>query len=623
MINNVEVKVGMKNSVDVLDVLNSEYYDFAQSVAEAVEAAMGIDVTIIDNTRNRIAGTGYYKAVINQPIEDNTAFAHCLEACEPIELLEVGDESCFCRFCSRREDCVEKAAICVPIKVDQKAIGVIGVIAFNEEQKNKIICSKSSFLNFLHKMASLLEAKYSKSIIESENKKLIERISLFLNIMTVGVVVYKGKGEIIYQNNGVHRLLLDLGIKDRNRFLNKIWQDVNSNMMAGECANEPVEVVIEYNEEKYYLLAYINTAVDYSKSGEVVVSLHDYRKITKKIIQSEESKQIRIVFDDILGFSPMFRELKKDALKAALTETNILIYGESGTGKEMFARAIHNSSNRKDHPFIPINCGAIPENLLESEMFGYEKGAFTGAGTAKMGKFELADNGTLFLDEIGELPYRSQVKLLRAIQEGEVCRIGDNKIRIVNVRIIAATNADLEKQIKSGTFRSDLFYRLNIIPINLPPLRERRDEIIEIASFFVTKSSRACGKDINKISAGAGKILLEYNWPGNIRELQNVIEYAVNYETGLELSKEVIARRIGMDSESGHKPAVGSNKSFAALIKDYEKVILLNKIDSIRKSKVKSTKAISQLCWDLEISRATLYRKLKEFNICLNDEIVS
>ncbi len=218
--------------------------------------------------------------------------------------------------------------------------------------------------------------------------------------------------------------------------------------------------------------------------------------------------------------------------QVAYSDSTVLLLGETGTGKELIARAIHNSSTRKNKLMIKVNCAALPINLIESELFGHERGSFTGAIERRIGKFELANNGTLFLDEIGEMPLDLQVKLLRALQEKEIERVGGKTTIKTDVRIIAATNRDLEKLMEEGKFRSDLYYRLNIFPIKLPPLRDRREDISSLTSYFIVRYSKKAGKKINTISTKALQELIQYYWPGNIRELEHLIERSVLLATG-------------------------------------------------------------------------------------------
>ncbi len=256
------------------------------------------------------------------------------------------------------------------------------------------------------------------------------------------------------------------------------------------------------------------------RAFERIMLLQENRALHRKL---EESEGV----PSIIGEHPKIKEIFRIINKIAPTGSTVLIYGESGTGKELVARAIHDRSPRKDKPFFAINCAAIPESLMESELFGHEKGSFTGAGSREIGLFEAADKGTVFLDEIGELSVAMQAKLLRAIQEKEIRRVG-GKVNIpIDVRIISATNRDLEVEIKKGSFRDDLYYRLNVIRLNLPPLRERGSDIATLADFFVKKYSQANGNRLLGISRPALKILMNFSWPGNVRQLESVIERGV------------------------------------------------------------------------------------------------
>jgi formate hydrogenlyase transcriptional activator len=276
------------------------------------------------------------------------------------------------------------------------------------------------------------------------------------------------------------------------------------------------------------------------KSYEEIAALK--ARLEKENVYLRE--EIRTVhnFEEIVGNSPALLDLLRRVDQVAPTDSSVLIYGETGTGKELIARAIHNRSNRKDRPLVKVNCSAISAGLVESELFGHVKGAFTGAFERRIGRFELAHGGTIFLDEVGELPLETQVKLLRVLQEREFEPVGSNLSVQVDVRVIAATNRNLQESIVNGSFRSDLYYRLNVFPLEVPPLRERRSDIAQLAMFFVTRYSRNLGKRIDGISAAAAEKLNDYSWPGNIRELQNVIERALILAHGsiLELEPELI-----------------------------------------------------------------------------------
>src|ERR1700735_4261324 len=250
---------------------------------------------------------------------------------------------------------------------------------------------------------------------------------------------------------------------------------------------------------------------------------------------------------DLIGSSAKFRALLQDVERVAPVDSAVLVQGETGTGKEVIARAIHEASPRRNHPFVALNCAAIPAALLESELFGHEKGAFTGAWAQTKGRFQMADGGTLFLDEIGDLPLELQPKLLRALQEREFERLGSNQTVRVNVRVVAATNQDLGQLVNKKLFRADLFYRLNVIPISLPPLRERLQDILPLTEFFVAKFAAQLNKPIDSIPDEVIEVLKAHDWPGNIRELQNFIERAVLFSPGSAL-------RLPMDLKQTMKP---------------------------------------------------------------------
>ena len=294
----------------------------------------------------------------------------------------------------------------------------------------------------------------------------------------------------------------------------------------------------------------IETAVESMKAGATdfllkPFSLDHLMQVVDKALEvralRDENRMLKqelgrcYEFDNIIGRSENMQEIFATIERVAPTRATVLLAGESGVGKDLIARAIHFHSPRRDRPLVKINCSAIPENLMESELFGYEKGAFTGAQTSKPGKFEQADTGTVFLDEIGDVPAAIQVKLLRVFQEREFERLGSNVTRHIDVRIVAATNQDLRAALEQGTFREDLYYRLNVVPINIPPLRERRQDIPFLANHFVKKLAPDSGSKVESISDAAMEKLLGYHWPGNVRELENVIERGLVMCRGTQL----------------------------------------------------------------------------------------
>ncbi len=293
-------------------------------------------------------------------------------------------------------------------------------------------------------------------------------------------------------------------------------------------------------------------------------------------------------FHNIIGNSNEMREVYEKVTQVARAHTTVLIRGESGTGKELIAQAIHYNSLRSEKPFIRVNCAAIPENLIESEFFGYEKGAFTGAVTAKKGRFELADEGTIFLDEIGDLSPMTQVKLLRVLQEQEFERVGGVQTLKVDVRIIAATNANLEKRMEIGKFREDLYYRLNVFPIFLPPLRDRKSDILLLADHFMLKYGRKHGKNIKRISTPAIDMLEQYHWPGNVRELENCIESAVLVCEDQVLHSYHMPPTLQTADSSGTQIRMSMDDAVAS----YEKELIQDALKSARGNRAKAARLL-------------------------------
>jgi DNA-binding NtrC family response regulator len=322
---------------------------------------------------------------------------------------------------------------------------------------------------------------------------------------------------------------------------------------------------------------------------------------------------------EIIGQAPNIRRSIELALNVADTNTTVLINGESGTGKELLANLIHYNSGREAKKYVKINCGAIPENLLESELFGHEKGAFTDARTQRKGRFEESDGGTLFLDEIGEMPLQAQVKLLRVLQDGELTRVGGNDVIKTDVRVIAATNVDLEKAIEAGTFRKDLYYRLSVFPINLPPLRERAEDIYLLVFHFLEIYKQKTNRFVSGISKDALMALTNYEWLGNVRELENAIERAVIIASGRQIELEDLPNAISkkafeLNAQAKQERAKAASEGrainleveFPATIDEIEKQAIELALDYTNGDKSRAARL-------LNIGRKTLYRKLEEY----------
>ncbi|MBI3599756.1 MAG: sigma-54-dependent Fis family transcriptional regulator [Nitrospinae bacterium] len=416
-----------------------------------------------------------------------------------------------------------------------------------------------------------------------------------------------GRGAIdAIKKNDIDVVLLDIRLPDINGI--DVLKEIKEN-------NEDIDVII------ITAVREIDTAVKAVKMGayDYITKDFDYDDIITRInrlIESQRKKRELLYFKSemeryldvgfIVGNSKKMREVYNLVQKVAKVPTTILIRGETGTGKELLARVIRQESGLKDAPFVTVNLTAIPSELVESELFGHERGAFTGAVKQRFGKFELANGGFIFLDEIGDLKYDLQSKLLRVIQEGEIQRVGGAKGIDVNVRIISATHVDLEKKMKEGQFREDLFYRLNVVPVKLPPLRERLEDIPMLTDFFIAKYNRRFNKNVNKVSDGAIDVLMNYNWPGNIRELENLIERLVIMAEGEELTKKEIPVEFQIPSLDKEQKSLSSRLDFAT--DTFERNYILKTIERVRGSRKAAAEALG-------IPISTLKYKLSRLNL--------
>jgi DNA-binding NtrC family response regulator len=370
-----------------------------------------------------------------------------------------------------------------------------------------------------------------------------------------------------------------------------------------------VKTAVEAMKEGAY--DYISKPFDPTELLIVVDRLKTYKGLKLENIRLREEIGTKGPFQQIVGQSPQMQRIFETISIVAKSYSSVIIYGESGSGKELVANAIHNLSPRNDKPFIKINCAAIPEQLLESELFGYEKGAFTGATQRKKGKFEAADTGTIFFDEIGEMPASLQAKLLRVLEYKAFERLGGNEKLTVDVNTIFATAKKLLEEVKKGTFREDLYYRLNVLPVTIPPLRERREDIILLINHFIKMFSIKVGRSIDELSPDAKDLLLSYDYPGNARELKSAIEMAVTFCKGNRINTECLPVEIRMaEKKQNEFPINSESLVLAESLKVYEKKIIIKALENTGYKKAEAAKKLG-------ISRETLWRKLKEYDLPL------
>ncbi len=578
--------------------------DDIQNIAEAILSVLNIDVTIVDDDFVRIAGTGKYINKIGHKLDGYSAFKRAF--IEQVEIfIEEPRQSCICSGCDQIGNCTEFAEICCPIVLDGKSYGVIGLIAFNKEQSDMMKNSIDDLINFLKRMADLISSKLKAYINTEELELEKKKLEILLNSMDKAVVSVDIDGYLDKCNQKFQELF---NLQEKNIYGDSIFDTLD---FIKKTNNDDLS--------KYKMGTFI-----YNKNNRNVKGIYNINKIMLKgnfkgyvidFIEKREAiknynkinKDYKITLENITGCSELINQTKKSALIASNSTSTVLITGESGTGKELFARSIHNHSDRADNPFVTVNCAAIPDNLLESELFGYEEGAFTGAKKGgKLGKFELADKGSIFLDEIGDMSLHLQAKLLRVLQERELDKIGGKSNIFIDVRIIAATNKNLNEMVKSGAFREDLYYRLNVIPIKLPSLRERKEDIPLMIDYMIKEYSDKLGKKIVGIEANAKQLLMNYNWPGNVRELQNVIEYSINMSTTDMLTIDSMPKSLTVVSDV--KESNLEKSEIITLeeleIREIKKALDLYK--DYKKDKELAAKALG-------ISRATLYRKMEKY----------
>jgi len=486
------------------------------------------------------------------------------------------------------------------------------------DNKGQVKCVLAVILNEPHdsryifgllNMTSLALEKQI-AVEESSNDLFLKNkiYSSLVESISDGLLMIDGGGTVIFLNKKGGEILR----LDPTNIIGRKFSDVIH--WGKPIVYEVLEKNKGYEDRELYLnsskgiIHVIDTAIPIrNEGGKIVAVVNTFREIKRvsKLASRMIGTEVKFTFNDVIGVSSQIRRAVEMGKLASKSTSPILIEGESGTGKELFAQAVHNMSERKGSPFIPINCGAIPRELIESELFGYIDGAFTGAFKGgRLGKFEACNGGTIFLDEIIDLPKDMQNKLLRVIQEKEVYRIGDHKSIPVDVRVISSSNRDLAKVVESGDFREDLFYRLNVLKIYIPPLRERREDIPVLTQHFVKKIAQMLKKKVNGVDSKVLEIFNDYPWPGNVRELQNIIERAINFVKERIIRAEDLHENLAkfLDQKPVGPPILD--------IRLVEKEQLAKALKLSHGNVAKTAKALG-------ISRPTVYKKSKKYNIKL------
>lgn len=562
-------------------------------IIESMYAITNIDITIVDNKLNRVVATQYLKEKMGNQAPRNSAFHKCILTGQQY-FIENPRLDPLCLDCQALENCLELTELCIPIKFDNGIIGVLGMCAYNEKAKRNLTVNRDSYINFEYQLSNMistiLNEKHSAKLLEYRSSEL----ATLIDSLNEGIIILDNNEKVMtinsYLKNDSH--IFTNNIKIREILSNRNYELLLSKDFQGQIG--PIRI-----ENKEYI---INSSPIYTgnrREGTVLV-FSDFEKMKESVLKSTGSKGI-YTFDDIIGESEKLIHAKRQAMEISNSLVTVLLLGETGTGKDLFARAIHGSSGRNQEIFMPVNCGAIPENLIESELFGYEKGSFTGADQGgKLGKFEISKDGSLFLDEIGDLPYMMQVKLNRALEDKKIMRIGSHNEIDANPRIIAATHRDLRSMVGDNRFREDLYYRINIVPIRIPPLRERGYDIIILARHFLKKLSKLYNKNIVGFTSDCEKLFLKYSWPGNIRELRNIIEYAIIFEENSHIGLESIKEKLKIADDRFE------SRSLAELSRLYEKELIETRLRNLEDT-VEAKKRVAK---ELGISLATLYRKL-------------
>lgn len=450
--------------------------------------------------------------------------------------------------------------------------------------------------------AKAIERQMREEQLARDKARLSSYLDALLDSVSEGVVAVSEDGRVTHMNRmaegmlGVStRQLLGKDLRQATGMEDRLWSRILSEDHLSDC-----ELNLNLSGQPGFFLLSVRPVVVHGKLVGKILTLTERRRV-HELIHRFGGNQARFTFEDIRGRHPKLQRQVELARIAARTSSRVLLVGESGTGKELFAQAIHNESPRRAGPFVAVSCAAVPRDLIEAELFGYREGAFTGARRGgQIGKFELADGGTLFLDEIGSMPLEMQAKLLRVLQEGEVVRLGDDRPRRVDVRVIAATNTDLMEEVRHRNFREDLYFRLNVVEIFIPPLRERMEDLPLLVEHILSRAAVQLHRGSIRVSQEAMRVLQGYGWPGNVRELENCLERASILCEGDLIQVEHLPRQLLRDR--GPAPWPGHEEKG---LHEWEKQIILQTLDRCGGN-------ISQCARRLGLSRSTLHRRIKE-----------
>lgn len=572
-----------------------------QRFARMLASVLQLEVEIVDENLCRVAGTGAYGKFLGRQLSGNSRLLrHVLET----KTEKVVTQSRFdplCEGCDSKENCREKAFLGTPVILQDRCVGVISLIAVTHEQQEHISDNLREFSDYVRHISTIFVSKLLEDQVPGDNISKI--FATMIDNMDQGVLVVDDESRVQFVNQTA---LKTLGV-------------VQNNIIGKPIRFRPLTF------ESNFTHGHMQHIVSWDDKSELIIGqLHNIQGRQLFLMafhQSHTSFSVANAPDEphieqLVGECRVMRQLKRLISRIAPSPSSVMVVGESGTGKEVVARAIHKLSGRRNKPFIAINCAAIPEQLLESELFGYVKGAFTGASAnGKTGLIQAANTGTLFLDEIGDMPLMLQAKLLRAIEAREILPIGASSPIQVDIRIISATNQNLAQFIAEGKFREDLFYRLNVIPITLPPLRERQEDIELLVHYFLHLHTRRLGSVYPGIAPDVVEILRKHRWPGNLRELSNLMEYLVNVvPSGEVIDSTLLPPNLLNNGTTEQSDVTEVSEAHLALddaggtaLEEMEKQMIREALSRHNSKK--------QVADELGIGIATLYRKIKKYEL--------
>ena len=572
-----------------------------QRFARMLASVLQLEVEIVDENLCRVAGTGAYGKFLGRQLSGNSRLLrHVLET----KTEKVVTQSRFdplCEGCDSKENCREKAFLGTPVILQDRCVGVISLIAVTHEQQEHISDNLREFSDYVRHISTIFVSKLLEDQGPGDNISKI--FATMIDNMDQGVLVVDADNRVQFVNQTA---LKTLGV-------------VQNNIIGKPVRFRPLTF------ESNFTHGHMQHIVSWDDKSELIIGqLHNIQGRQLFLMafhQSHTSFSVANAPDEphieqLVGECRVMRQLKRLISRIAPSPSSVMVVGESGTGKEVVARAIHKLSGRRNKPFIAINCAAIPEQLLESELFGYVKGAFTGASAnGKTGLIQAANTGTLFLDEIGDMPLMLQAKLLRAIEAREILPIGASSPIQVDIRIISATNQNLAQFIAEGKFREDLFYRLNVIPITLPPLRERQEDIELLVHYFLHLHTRRLGSVYPGIAPDVVEILRKHRWPGNLRELSNLMEYLVNVVPSGEVIDSTLLPPNLLNNGTTEQSDVTEVSEAPLSLDDAGGTALEEMEKQMIREALSRHNSKKEVADELGIGIATLYRKIKKYEL--------